>query len=158
MTFKKLADWEENKVYDLIERVAEKYPDYFWNDPPEKPKRPLAWETYLLDFWPGILSIGYWYYKFGNLEKGHSGGYSADRWINLPEWGEIRYLFQQYSAKSRSYKWHLNPKLIWTRLWEETKTERLICRFKHHPKGEVYWNSGGDEPDHHCSTCGEFIG
>lgn len=164
--FKKLNDWEENKWNDVIEAAAEKYPDWFWKDPPEKPRRPFRFEPLMMDFWPGVLSIGYWYYKLGNLEKGHWGGYDYDNWINIPEWGEIRYLFKRYVPNPNSdwklsggkYVWEFNLKRIWISLWEETKTERLICRFRGHPKGEIYWNPGGDEPDHHCSTCGENIG
>jgi hypothetical protein len=32
------------------------------------------------------------------------------------------------------------------------------CRFRGHPRGEVYYNPGGLEPDHSCRDCGETIG
>jgi len=139
----RLAEWEEWRWSDIIERAAEKYPDWFWKDAPDKPRIPIRWEPLLMSYWPGVLSFSYWHYLFGKLEGGHWGGYDAHNWINLPEWGEWRYFLKDFH---------------WWQLFEETKLERLWCRFKGHPKGEVYWNPGGDEPDHHCSTCGENIG
>jgi hypothetical protein len=34
----------------------------------------------------------------------------------------------------------------------------LWCRMRGHPAGEVFYNSGGFEPDHHCKTCGDNLG
>ena len=141
--FRRLADWEEGKWNDLIERAAEKQPEAFWND--DVPNK--GWELWLMDHWPAKLTIGYWYYLLANLRGGHSGGWVSERWINRPypinDIEEWKYFFKNFH---------------WFQLFEQTKTERLICRFKNHPEGEVYYNPGGDEPDHHCKTCGENIG
>jgi hypothetical protein len=36
--------------------------------------------------------------------------------------------------------------------------EVLWCRLRGHPAGEIYYNPGGYEPNHHCRTCGDEIG
>ena len=49
--------------------------------------------------------------------------------------------------------------LPWFSPWfMETKAGRVWCRLRRHPNGEVYWNPGGDEPNHDCVDCGEDIG
>ncbi len=40
----------------------------------------------------------------------------------------------------------------------ERPIKRIACRVKGHPNGEVFYNVGGLEPDHHCKDCGDFIG
>lgn len=32
------------------------------------------------------------------------------------------------------------------------------CRFRGHLSGEIFYNPGGLEPNHHCQDCGEDIG
>lgn len=32
------------------------------------------------------------------------------------------------------------------------------CRIARHPNGEMFYNPGRSEPDHHCVDCGEEIG
>ena len=34
----------------------------------------------------------------------------------------------------------------------------IICRVKGHPKGTVFYNPTGLEPDMHCKTCGDDLG
>ena len=34
----------------------------------------------------------------------------------------------------------------------------LRCRIKGHPRGEVFYNPGALEPNHHCVGCGDEIG
>jgi len=34
---------------------------------------------------------------------------------------------------------------------------RLICRFRNHPKGPIFYNSCGLEPNNHCIDCGDEI-
>jgi hypothetical protein len=34
----------------------------------------------------------------------------------------------------------------------------IHCRVMGHPNGEVFYNLGGSEPNHHCKDCGEDIG
>lgn len=36
--------------------------------------------------------------------------------------------------------------------------ERFLCRWRHHPCGVVFYNTGGTEPDMHCLGCGEDLG
>ena len=153
--FRKLAKAEENLWSDLVERWAAKDPEEFWRD--DRPPKHRTWEAVLLTYWPRILTISYWYYLFayiggGPNELGYSTGYEAGHWVNLPTWGEWRYLGRSWNGK-----W-LGFKSIWISLYEETKLERLICRLRNHPEGEIYYTSYGDEPDHHCKTCGEMIG
>jgi hypothetical protein len=151
--FKSLADREEALFSWITERSADKNPDWFWKDGEERGPR-KGWESWVLDKWPTKLTFNYWYYLLGNLEG--SGRYnSSDRyahWVNWPTWGEWRYLFTNWKGEWTGFKW------AWIRLTEETKGERLICRIKGHPEGEVYYNPGGLEPDHRCKTCGEEIG
>jgi hypothetical protein len=97
-----------------------------------------GWEGWVLNHWSRALTAGWWYYLFGKLERGHYGGYEAPRWLNLNRIRDVR------------------PRRWWP-LFEETKLERLWCRYRGHPHGEVYYSSG-DEPDHHCNDCGEEIG
>ena len=42
---------------------------------------------------------------------------------------------------------------VWT-----DRIVRLRCRIQGHPRGEIFYNAGGLEPDHRCETCGEDIG
>jgi hypothetical protein len=50
----------------------------------------------------------------------------------------------------------------WDYLFEkplgERPLERIVCRIKGHPRGEVFFNPCGSEPDHRCKDCGDFIG
>jgi hypothetical protein len=32
------------------------------------------------------------------------------------------------------------------------------CRLRGHPRGEVFYNPGGYEPNHDCVDCGEDLG
>lgn len=32
------------------------------------------------------------------------------------------------------------------------------CRLRLHPKGPIYYNPGGLEPDWRCRDCGEYLG
>jgi len=34
----------------------------------------------------------------------------------------------------------------------------LICRWRGHPCGVVWYNAGGTEPDMHCKNCGDDLG
>ena len=36
--------------------------------------------------------------------------------------------------------------------------KRIICRFKGHPNGVIYYNPGGFEPNWCCKDCGEDLG
>lgn len=33
----------------------------------------------------------------------------------------------------------------------------LICRYKGHPCGSIYYNPNGLEPNRHCKNCGDLI-
>lgn len=156
--WRRLADKEEEFFSNLIERWAEKEPETFWPDDAPRPKR---WEGLLVKYWPRILTLGYWYWLLSYLdgsrnEYGYSTGDSYPNWINWPTWGEWRYLGETGGwgdvPKRRSLKW------AWIQLTDETKGRRLICRLRGHPNGEIYYNPGGDEPDHRCKDCGEEIG
>lgn len=34
----------------------------------------------------------------------------------------------------------------------------ILCRFRGHPCGPIYYNPGGYEPDWECQNCGDFLG
>jgi hypothetical protein len=68
-------------------------------------------------------------------------------------------------------EWLLNhwPRVLWPWFWQylfsdlsglpfADKWNRIVCRWRGHPRGEVYWNPGGDEPNHDCKDCGEDLG
>lgn len=129
---------EDAIVEWLIDRAWRKYG-------PDEDHR--GWENKVLHHWPSLLTINYWDYLLSDLRKGHWGGWEAPRWINLPS----------PITDIEEWRWFLKN-FRFAQLFEETKIERLICRWRGHPKGEVYYNPGGDEPDHHCKTCGENIG
>ena len=50
--------------------------------------------------------------------------------------------------------WQLGE-LSW---YEISRWEIIKCRYQGHPRGIVYYNPGGFEPDDHCKTCDERIG
>lgn len=157
--WRRLADKEENFFNDLIEAWAEKEPDSFWND--DGP-RPRSWQGIVAKYWPHKLTLGYWYYMLAYLdgsrnEYGYSTGDPYPNWINWPAWGEWRYLFKRWNTKD-GYQWEFNPKRVWIQLTDETKGQRLLCRLRGHPNGEIFWNPGGLEPDHRCQDCGEELG
>lgn len=157
---RRIADWEENKWNDIVERSAEQNPEWFWNDdytggPGKGPRRGFA--SWMLDKWPRWLTFGYWYWLFAYLgggpnELGYSTGYETKGFLVWPTWGEWRYLFRDWKGRWQS------PHAIWMQLYDESSLQRLVCRLRGHPNGEVYYNSYGDEPDHHCKDCGEIIG
>lgn len=158
--FKTLVNKEEDIQNWLIERWAECDPDSFWSDNEPKP-RPKVWEGWIMKLWPWKLSLNYWYYLFHDLEGKGDNYYRSfsDRyphWINLPEWGEWRYLGRWWSYQTKTYR--RSFRWAWIQLTDETKGRRLICRLRGHPEGEIYYNPGGDEPDHRCKNCGEEIG
>lgn len=59
----------------------------------------------------------------------------------------------------RAYLFSDMPSQTWAtnHLWLEWLV-RLRCRIQGHPRGEIFYNAGGLEPDHRCETCGENIG
>ena len=59
----------------------------------------------------------------------------------------------------RDYLFGNMPTETWAtnNLWAE-RLNRLWCRVRGHPPGEIFFNAGGLEPDHRCHGCGEPIG
>lgn len=156
MTIKRWAEKEEDLFNWLTERWAEKEPDVFWSEDDPKPKT-KRWEGLVMNYWPYKLTVNYWYYIFHDLagtDASHGHNYSDPfpRWVNWPMWGEWRYLFRNWKGEWSGFRW------AWIKLTDETKGVRLLCRLRGHPSGEVYYNPGGDEPDHRCKDCGEEIG
>lgn len=134
---KRLVEKEEDFFDWLIERAWKK------NGPDSKD----GWENWLLEHWPHKLSTKYWYYLFSGLGEGEWGHRLP--WINL--WSPIT---DTYEMKY----WFKDKRFHPVFLFEETKGERLLCRMRGHPNGEIYYNPGGFEPDHRCKDCGEEIG
>ena len=61
------------------------------------------------------------------------------------------YFYQYLFEKADNPNWCSDNSIIdW---WK-----RLLCRIKHHPRGEIYYNPGGYEPDGRCKDCGDNIG
>lgn len=84
------------------------------------------------------------------------------RWIDRGWWA---YLFGDMrdipgsSVEVEVGRLYVYRQFPWPKLFgEEGAWERIVCRAKGHPKGEVFYNPGGYEPDHHCQTCGEDLG
>jgi hypothetical protein len=50
------------------------------------------------------------------------------------------------------------PLSNYQRLYEISPIKVFVCRWKGHPNGEIYYNIGGDEPDHHCKDCEDDLG
>jgi hypothetical protein len=47
----------------------------------------------------------------------------------------------------------------WHYLFEDcTGWRNFWCRVRGHPRGPLYYNVGGSEPDWRCRDCNEFIG
>ena len=47
------------------------------------------------------------------------------------------------------YRYLLEDNTGWRNIW---------CRLRGHPMGEIFFNTGGLEPDHRCRNCHEIIG
>jgi hypothetical protein len=82
---------------------------------------------------------------------GGTGKETLGEWlsIRIPWWLQVwftidwyQYLFYPKNNYQDDVPWH----------------EILVCRLRGHPSGEVYYNPGGFEPDHHCRDCGDEIG
>ena len=67
-------------------------------------------------------------------------------WSNYFDYYFYEYLFR----KADNAGWYSNNKFIdWYK--------RLICRYKHHPNGSIFYNPDGYEPDDRCVDCGDYI-
>jgi len=121
---------------DLFERLATRAAEKNEYDSHE------GWEDWVLMHWPHKLTIEYWWWLFKDL--------GDIPWINL--WSPLTDLYEMKWFIINSKRWR------WSWLWEETKPERILCRLRGHPKGMIYYNPGGFEPDGRCQTCGENIG
>ena len=51
------------------------------------------------------------------------------------------------------WQYLLEPRRDWREPWWRV----IWCRWRGHPAGEIFYNAGGTEPDHHCSNCGDLI-
>lgn len=136
------ASWIERREEDffgwLVERESRKNPGWW-----EAGYKPRGWEHWVLIRWPRWLTVSWWVYLF---DRGGDRWRRKTPWINLwrpiGDWSEFRY-WLRFTRKF---------------MFEETMVERIACRIKGHPNGEIFYNPGGDEPDHRCKDCGEEIG
>lgn len=123
----------------LVERVAEKQPRWLTDE------RARGWEGLILNYWPKYLTFGWWAYA---LTGAYDRTWDDLPWLALPspitDWYEWRYWL-------RTGRWRLT-------FTDETRVYRIYCRLRGHPRGEIYYNPGGIEPDHRCKDCGEEIG
>jgi hypothetical protein len=87
----------------------------------------------------------------------------VSRWTHTEDWSELTWVGHAANAYHRHTRW---VRFSWWRYVFESrdrgnKTPFLRvawCRIKGHPRGEVYFNAGGYEPDHRCKDCSEVIG
>lgn len=42
--------------------------------------------------------------------------------------------------------------------WSSSRIKSFICRARNHPKGVVWFNPSGTEPDMRCKICGDDLG
>lgn len=53
---------------------------------------------------------------------------------------------------------YLDPR-FWFYVFKGADSARnILCRIKGHPKGCVWFNTTGLEPDYSCKDCGEYLG
>lgn len=67
-------------------------------------------------------------------------------WLDIWWW---RFLLARPTNYARG--WHSDN---WLLDWYN----RIRCRMRGHPRGIIYYNPGGLEPDSHCKGCGDDIG
>lgn len=132
----------EAALYEwLADRASRKNPDYAF----VAPSGEKGWEAWLLRSVPKWLTVNWYVYLFTGA---YDRGWKHLPWLALPspttDWYEWRHWFT-------SGRW----KFVIT---DETKVNRILCRLRGHPRGEIYYNPGGYEPDHRCKDCGEEIG
>lgn len=85
------------------------------------------------------------------------------RWVDRGWWS---YLFSDLGDIPRaSIEWEFGNFYIYKRFpWpvlfdrDESLFLRVSCRVRGHPKGAIFYNPGGYEPDWTCRTCGEDLG
>jgi hypothetical protein len=72
---------------------------------------------------------------------------------------EIRW--EQYKEP----RWNFRPwdKWWWFYILEKPASDcswprAIVCRMRNHPKGVVWFNPSGLEPDMHCKNCGDDLG
>lgn len=70
----------------------------------------------------------------------HDKHYKFFRWFNIWWW---KYIFEKRTDYQKGY--------------EISFTKIIFCRIKNHPHGQIFYNSGGYEPDNHCVDCGDEI-
>jgi len=61
-----------------------------------------------------------------------------------------RYFYEYLFMKADNPGWCSDNKII-------DFLKRLKCRWNNHPRGCVYYNSGGYEPDWTCKDCGDEL-
>lgn len=139
MTRKSLVRREEDFAEWLVERAVKRNgPE--WPDEGHK----AGWESWLLDHWPKWLTLEWWTYLFGRYDR----TWHDLPWLALPSPITDTYEWRWWF---KSERW----RFVFT---DETRLYRIYCRLRGHPHGEIYYNPGGSEPDHHCQDCGEEIG
>ncbi len=62
-------------------------------------------------------------------------------------------------SKWLSISWYqyLFTDLKWADDGRFHKLEVILCRIKGHPRGRVFFNAGGWEPDNSCKDCGDEL-
>ncbi len=72
--------------------------------------------------------------------------YSVAKWWH-PDWW--RYLLAPAERNWLGWRWYHRPLGF---------LNAIGCRYRQHPAGVYWFNSGGDEPDMTCRGCGDDLG
>ena len=74
----------------------------------------------------------------------------ADYWVM---WQGFKKLYLLAEPAFWPYVFGPDQHYGWTNKWM-----RALCRLAGHPRGPIWFNPGGDEPNYHCWTCGDDTG
>lgn len=126
-------------------------------------KKKKNWFNKFLDKLENIQS---WYVenilvRLDELIRKEKDDYKIPKWykvicyITYPPFldiGLLRYLFSKpVYDDCYGYRWHWLDR-------QRTRLDTIICRWRGHPCGVVWYNLGGYEPNMTCKNCGDDLG
>jgi hypothetical protein len=104
--------------------------------------------------WDVMTALCEWTDRGGERDRPAWQTWFLNRLITLVYWTTNKEPWQYYfGAPKAGYlgrvDWHyIGP-------WWKTYCVTVWCRLRHHPAGQVFFSSGGLEPDESCRNCGE---